>query len=86
MMSSYSDYRQTERRVDFVLKILVWLGLIVIVAMALAGCGTGDDKSRQLNLAVKGSYTPGEAAGTRIPIPQGGSDEKSRSTPTEPAK
>lgn len=85
-MSTYKTYQMIDRCIDNLCQCLIFSGLIAIAAMALIGCSTDSDRSRSVDLAVKGSYSPGDATGNRIPIPQGGSDEKSRSTPTEPAK
>lgn len=56
-----------------------------LVLVLVTGCSADSERSRAIDLAVKGSYTPGETIGTRNQIPQGGTDEKSGSTPTMPS-
>jgi hypothetical protein len=69
---------------DWVLPLMVVL-LLCTLMIAVSGCSTTSDRARSLDLAVKGSYSPGPDASTRNQIPQGGTDEKSDSTPREPA-
>jgi hypothetical protein len=85
-MSTYKTYQKIDRWIDGLCQSLIFSGIMALAAMVLIGCSTDSDRSRSVDLAVKGSYSPGDTAGTRIPIPQGGSDEKSRSAPTESAK
>ncbi|DAD52037.1 TPA_asm: hypothetical protein [ssRNA phage Esthiorhiza.3_12] len=60
-----------------------WALLLVGSLILLAGCSTTSDRARSLDLAVKGSYSPGDAASVRNQTPQGGTDEKSDSAPAE---
>lgn len=73
-----------ELAIAWVIRCFLMSALLAMVA-SLAACGT-NDKPRSLDLAVKGLYTPGLDASTRNQIPQGGTDEKSDSTPKEPAR
>lgn len=68
---------------DWVVPFVVVLSVCAFM-IALSGCSTTGDTPRSIDLAVKGSYTPGSGASTRNQTPQGGTDEKSDSTPAEP--
>ncbi len=68
---------------DWVVPFTVVL-IICAFLIALGGCSTTDGTSRSLDLAVRGSYIPGSGASTRNQTPQGGTDEKSDSTPAQP--
>lgn len=70
---------------DWVIPFVVVLVLCAFL-IALGGCSTTDGNTRSLDLSVKGSYNPGSGAMTRNQIPQGGTDEKSDSTPLESAR
>ncbi len=67
---------------DFVVPTFVFV-LIATISIAVVGCSTGDGTSRSIDLTVKGTYFPGLDASTRNQIPQGGTDEKSDSTPAQ---
>jgi len=75
-------------RIEIGLEVLCWMVTyslaFIIMIFCLIGCSADRDRPRFLDLAVKGSYSPGEAIGTRNQTPQGGTDEKSGSTPTKP--
>jgi len=60
------------------------LALLGFVLFNVTGCSTDQDRSRNFDLAVKGSYNPGNATVARNQLPQGGIDEKSGVTPTKP--
>lgn len=62
------------------------ISMCVGAMLLLAACSTTGDSKRSLDLAVTGSYTQGSQAGTRNQNPQGGTDEKSDSTPAESTK
>lgn len=70
---------------DLVLPIFVVFGICLLM-LAVSACTTNSVGTRSLDLAVKGSYNPGEASSTRNQNPQGGTDEKSDSTPIEPSR
>jgi hypothetical protein len=80
-MSDY-DYSKTGRNIDTTLSVVLVLGMMAIIAMALAACASDKDRTRSIDLAVKGSYIPGKTSSTGNQIPQGGTDEKSSSAPT----
>lgn len=61
---------------------VLFYGAIAALFAALAACSGTTDRTRSLDLGVKGQYVPGPEAPTRNQIPQGGTDEKSDSTPT----
>jgi hypothetical protein len=82
---SNRDHYQTDLFLAFLFRAVFAVGLLGFIALQVAGCSADKDRSRAIDLGVKGSYTPGEAAGTRNQIPQGGIDEKSGNTPTKPA-
>lgn len=75
----------TKLLLDWALPAIVVVGCCTLM-IAVSGCSTTSDRARSLDLAVKGYYTPGPEASTRNQTPQGGTDEKSDSTPVEPAK
>jgi hypothetical protein len=76
------EYKDTELFLDTLLRAgIVFLSAFLVMVL-LGGCSADKDRSRAIDLAVKGSYIPGSTAGTRNQIPQGGTDEKSGSTPT----
>lgn len=62
------------------------LSVAAFVLFLATGCSADKDRSRSLDLAVKGSYIPGETGGTRNQLPHGGIDEKSDPTPTKPVE
>lgn len=64
----------------------IYFSFMAILAMMLSGCSADSERSRAIDLAVKGQYVPGDVAKTRNQPPQGGIDEKSGQTPTEPTK
>lgn len=61
---------------------------IVLSALALAACSSRGIQGTVNGSVVDPAVTLDRSASTKTgnQIPQGGSDEKSRSTPTEPAK
>lgn len=69
---------------SFVLRSGLCLGLVLLAAFGLGGCTTKN------NATVSGGAGPaaisqtGPGTGTWNRTPQGGSDEKSNSTPTKP--
>lgn len=78
------DAYRSDLRIAFLCRAVIALGMLSILASMLGACSADQDRSRALDLAVKGSYTPGEGNLTRNQPPQGGIDEKSGSTPTKP--
>lgn len=77
------NYQAQALIVDFILRFALLASGIVIIGYIIAGCSSESDRTRSLDLAVKGSYTPGSLALTRNQPPQGGIDEKSGVTPTQ---
>jgi len=79
------DGYHLDLMLSFLARAVLYAGIIGFGAFALGGCSADKDRSRQIDLGVKGAYTlpPGDAAGTRNQVPQGGIDEKSGSTPTK---
>lgn len=67
----------------FLVRFVLTFGILGLGAFYLGGCTADKDRSRAIDLGVKGSYTPGDAAGTRSQLPHGGIDEKSGSTPAK---
>lgn len=63
--------------------VIVFVLAVTVIAFSVAGCSTTNGETRSVDLLVKGSYSPGSAQGTRNQNPQGGTDEKSDSTPVE---
>jgi len=61
------------------------LASIFALFAVMAGCSGTSDRTRSLDLGVKGLYVPGPEAPTRNQNPQGGTDEKSDSTPGQPS-
>jgi len=80
------DGYYTDLALAFWIRAAIATSFIAILAMLLAGCSADSERSRAIDLAVKGQYVPGDVAKTRNQPPQGGIDEKSGQTPTEPAK
>jgi hypothetical protein len=70
----------------FMIRFAIFMSLCAILAYLLMGCSADSERSRAIDLAVKGQYVPGDVAKTRNQPPQGGIDEKSGQTPTEPTK
>lgn len=70
----------------FGIRCIILGGFVLILGTVLLGCSADNERSRAIDLAVKGQYVPGDVAKTRNQPPQGGIDEKSGQTPTEPAK
>jgi len=85
MMNTRDSYHA-----DLILAIwirsIIYLGVTAILVVMLVGCSADSERSRAIDLAVKGQYVPGDVAKTRNQPPQGGIDEKSGQTPTEPTK
>jgi len=82
-MNNWDGY-YADLRIAFLCRAVISLGMLSILASMLGGCSADKDRSRAIDLGVKGSYTPGEMSSTRNQPPQGGIDEKSGSTPTKP--
>lgn len=80
---SNRDYMRIYRIIDSTISTLIVLSILASVAILLGACSADNDRARELDLAVKGSYTPGRTNGTGNLIPQGGTDEKSSSAPTK---
>ena len=86
-MVNYRDGYYTDLALAWVLRT----GLTIFsigLWLLLSGCSTDtkDPRSQSVDLSVRGSYIPGPGASTRNQTPQGGTDEKSDSTPIQPAK
>lgn len=73
--------------IAWVLRVMIASSILSISLMS-SGCSTDSaPRSQAIDLAVKGSYTPGPLdASTRNQTPQGGTDEKSDSTPAKPTQ
>lgn len=83
MMEKWDDYHM-DQTVAWACRFVLYAGMGVILALTTA-CSTGDKpRSQAIDLSVKGSYIPGSDASTRNQKPQGGTDEKSDSTPIQP--
>lgn len=82
-MGNRSGY-YTDLYIAFLLRLMLFLGMGAIMALILGGCADSVIRSHAVDLAVKGTYVPGNAVETRNQIPQGGTDEKSGSTPATP--
>lgn len=80
------DGYNSDLLLAFTIRAAIFASLLAILGYWLAGCSADSERSRAIDLAVKGQYVPGELAKTRNQPPQGGIDEKSGQTPTEPAK
>lgn len=78
------DGYHTDLFIAFSVRAAIAVSFIAILAMALSGCSADNERSRAIDLAVKGQYVPGDVAKTRNQPPQGGIDEKSGPTPTKP--
>lgn len=86
-MVNYHGSYYTDLGLAWVLRCGIAVSSISLWLM-LSGCSTDnkDPRSQSVDLSVRGSYIPGPGASTRNQIPQGGTDEKSDSTPIQPAK
>lgn len=82
-MNNWDGY-YADIRIAFLCRAVIALSIFSILAIVLGGCSADKDRSRAIDLGVKGSYTPGEMSSTRNQPPQGGIDEKSGPTPTKP--
>jgi hypothetical protein len=80
------DGYYTDLYLAFMIRFAIFACFLAILAMMLAGCSADSERSRAIDLAVKGQYVPGDLAKTRNQPPQGGIDEKSGQTPTEPSR
>lgn len=80
------DGYYTDLYVAFGIRAAIAISFMSILLMLLSGCSADSERSRAIDLAVKGQYVPGDVAKTRNQQPQGGIDEKSGQTPTEPTK
>lgn len=72
--------------IAWVVRVMIATSLLSFVLIQ-GGCSqSGPPISHAIDIAVKGSYIPGSSdASTRNQIPQGGTDEKSDSTPAKPS-
>lgn len=77
---------QTELVIAFLLRALLSLGLMLLAAFTFAGCTTKQHATVTGGAAPSTITQTGPATGTwnRIPPIDGGSDEKSNSSPTKP--
>ncbi|DAD50550.1 TPA_asm: hypothetical protein [ssRNA phage Gerhypos.3_16] len=81
-MSIRDDYEKDWKQATLY-RLWYYILVLGLLTIYLAGCSADTDRSRDIDLAVKGSYTPGKATGTRNQVPQGGIDEKSGVTPAK---
>jgi len=84
-MSNHGSYHM-DIAIAALSRTVITVGLLAFMAWGFAGCTAEKDRSRAVDLSVKGAYSvpPGAADQTRNQLPHGGIDEKSDPTPTKP--
>lgn len=74
-----------ETGITITIRLMLLLSLMGIIALWTVGCNTISSGNAPYGVAARAQLEFGEGAGTRNKTPQGGTYEKSGSTPTQPA-